>query len=151
MTQFLRKQKRSISILGACLCVLVIAAVVMPAEASAAIKIFGTNIECDPAKAPASGGCGFAHFIEVIRATINFLMRVAIPLAAVFIAWGGIIIMSAAGSTEKVAQGKKIITAAIVGIVILLGAWLVIATLYVLLPVGGVGNDIKNTLFQGRI
>jgi len=64
------------------------------------------------------------------------------------IAWGGIVIMTAGGSigTEKspsrVSKGKKIITTAVIGIAIALGAWLVINAIFLALT----GSDVDSTL-----
>lgn len=107
---------------------------------------------CDPT-VPAGSvingqqGCGLVHFIATIRIVINYLVVIALPLVAAFIVWGGIVIMSAAGSTERVAQGKKTITAAIIGLIILLSAWLIISLLYQVLPLGDVGDAIRQALF----
>lgn len=91
-----------------------------------AIEILGTEIPCDPAQPPNQGGCGIDDFILLVKVVIGFLQVIIIPLAVGFIVWGGFVIMTAGGSEERVKQGKKIITAAVIGIVISLGAYLLI-------------------------
>ncbi|MEK9186221.1 MAG: hypothetical protein AAB885_01400 [Patescibacteria group bacterium] len=73
--------------------------------------------------------CQFCHFAELIGRVINFGLKLVIPIGVVFIAWGGLEILTAAGSTEKAKKGKDILTAAVIGIVIALTAWLLLSTL----------------------
>ncbi len=81
-------------------------------------------------------GCQFCDLIILIGNVINFaLYNIAIPLVVVFIVWGGLTIMTAGDSTEKVSQGRKMIQSAIVGVLIALGAWMIINM--VLSAVGG--------------
>ncbi len=83
--------------------------------------------------------CQFCDLAELIGRVINFALKyLAIPLAAVFIAWGGLMILIAGGSTEKAAQGRKIIESAVIGVVIALIAWLFIVQLLSILTGGGV-------------
>ena len=53
---------------------------------------------------------------------------IAIPLGVLFVAYGGFVIMTAGGSEEKVKKGKQVITAAVIGIAIAFGSWLIIFT-----------------------
>lgn len=103
--------------------------------------ILGKNIGCDPAappggKSPTTGlpGCGIPHFITLVQVVIGFLQIIIIPLAGGFIAYGGFVILTAGGSEERVKQGKKIITAAVIGIVISLGAYIIITALNFIIP-----------------
>jgi len=71
--------------------------------------------------------CKFCHLITLVGNVINFaLYNIAIPLVVVFIVWGGLTIMTAGDSTEKVGQGRKMIQSAIIGVFIALGAWMII-------------------------
>jgi hypothetical protein len=122
----------------------------VPALAQAAITLFGETIDCEPKLPASSGGCGFLHFIQLIRAVIGFLVKLAIPLSAVFVVYGGFVIMSAGGSPEKVGQGRKIITAALVGVAILFSSWLLLFTIFqILSPVSSpVLIQIRQALFN---
>ena len=89
--------------------------------------------DCDPSLAPSQGGCGIPQFIQLLKNIIDFLTIIVFPIGAGVIIWGGITIMIAGGSTERVAKGRKIIWAAVIGIAIALGAWLIINAIYLLL------------------
>ena len=70
--------------------------------------------------------------MEAINALFNNLLTiffsVAVAAAAVFLAWGGFIYMSAAGNPRQMESGKSAIVNAIVGLAIVFSAR-VIATM----------------------
>lgn len=85
--------------------------------------------------------CTWCHLMQLFKNVINFLMYIAFPLAAVMIVVGGIMIMTAGGSTERVAKGKEIVTAAVIGLLIALLSWLIIDTIIGIIAVGW--NNLK--------
>ncbi|MDP3901413.1 MAG: hypothetical protein Q8Q37_00345 [bacterium] len=102
---------------------LLISCVLLASQAQA-VTLFG--VTCEPSAGPDSGGCGLPELIQMLAGIIEFMQVIIIPIAVGFIIWGGIVIMTAGGSEEKVKQGKKIITSAVVGVAISLGAYLII-------------------------
>ena len=76
----------------------------------------------------APGKCTWCDLMQLIKNVIDFLMYLVIPLSVIMIVIGGIIIMTAAGSTQRVSQGKEIATAALVGLLIALLSWIIIDT-----------------------
>ena len=93
-------------------------------------------------------GCGIDDFILMLKNIINFLTIIVFPIGAGVIIWGGIVIMTAGGSTERASKGRKIITTAVIGIAIALGAWLIINAIYLALTGRGVEQQphIQQTL-----
>jgi len=86
-----------------------------------ALTILGIDLKCEPEKSPRDGGCGINHFAILLQKAINFLtISIALPIGVLMFVWAGFVIMTAGGSREKVAKGKKIINVAIMGIVIVL-------------------------------
>ena len=79
------------------------------------------------------GGCDLCDAIKVAQNIIQMLFELAIPLAVAMIAWGAFVFMTAAGSEERVKQGRKIMTSAVIGLAIVLGAWIIINVLLHLL------------------
>ncbi|MCL5004630.1 MAG: pilin [Patescibacteria group bacterium] len=99
-----------------------------------------TTVNVQAALVPCGPGvgkpCEFCDLITLVNNVINFaLYDIAIPLIVVMIVWGGFVIMTAGDSTEKVSQGRKIIQSAIIGVLIALGAWMIINM--VLSAIGG--------------
>jgi hypothetical protein len=73
--------------------------------------------------------CTWCDLMQLIKNVIDFLMYLVIPLSVIMIVIGGIIIMTAAGSTQRVSQGKEIVTAALIGLLIALLSWIIIDTI----------------------
>jgi len=82
---------------------------------------------------PCSGtDCTFNCFVKMFHDVLyNFiLLKVVIPLVVIMIVWGGFMLMFSAGDPNKAQTGKKIITSAIVGAVIVFCGWLIINLLF---------------------
>jgi len=74
--------------------------------------------------------CTLCDIFVMAKNIIKFLMDLIIVIAPIFVVIGGIIILTAGIKPDQVALGKKIITSALVGIVIALLAWVVLGTLF---------------------
>lgn len=83
--------------------------------------------------------CTWCHLMQLITNVISFLIYIVIPLATVMIVVGGIFIMTAGGSTERVSKGREIVTAAITGLIIALLSWLIIDTIIKIIAGGSFG------------
>ena len=84
------------------------------------------------------GPCGFCDALKVVKNIITFLFEIAIPIAVVMIVYGAIRMMLAGGSSENVSASRKIMTNAFMGLVIALGAWIIVNTILHILSPGGV-------------
>ncbi len=56
---------------------------------------------------------------------LNITTGVAVAVAACFLAWGAIVYMTAGGSPRQMESGKQAITNAIIGLVIVLSAFVI--------------------------
>ena len=73
--------------------------------------------------------CKVKDLTDTIINLINFmLVDLAIPVAVLFILWGGFLLMTAGGSPGQIERGRKAITAAVVGILIVLVSFVAINT-----------------------
>ena len=98
-------------------------------------------VPCGPGVA-GNETCDFCDLLKLVEIIIDFsLYKIAIPLVVVFVIYGGFMIMTAGSSSERVSQGKKIIQAAVIGILIALLAWLLIDTI---LKVVATGDGMPN-------
>lgn len=81
---------------------------------------------------PCSGtDCTEANFYELIVNVIEFAIKfLAFPLVVLFFLIGGFILLTSGGSPTRVEQGKKAITGAVVGLVIVLTSVVVIHTFF---------------------
>ncbi len=113
-----------------------------PVTSGRTLHLLGIDLGCYPELPPddsQGNGCGLDDFITLLRRIINYLTVIVFPLAAAMLVWGGLVIMTAAGSTERVGKGKQIITTALIGVAIALGSWLIINAIYLAL----VGKSVK--------
>ncbi len=79
--------------------------------------------------------CDIAAFITWIKELINTLLIIVIPIGIIFIIYGAFVIMTAGGSEDKAKKGKDIITAAVIGVAVSFGAWLIVTTIKQILGV----------------
>lgn len=68
-------------------------------------------------------GLGNATPEEVVVSIINWVLGILALIAVIMILIGGFKWMTAAGNEEKVESAKKLLVAAIIGLVIILAAW----------------------------
>lgn len=98
-----------------------------------ALPAFAQNLKpnCDPTLPPSQpGSCDVSAAVTFLKRIIDFMLTYTlIPLAALFIVYGGFVILTSAGSEQKFAEGKKIITAAVIGVAIALGSYLIVNTI----------------------
>lgn len=93
---------------------------------------------CDPLLPPNSvtgTPCGIPKFFELLRNIITWLTIIATPVGVVLISYGAFLIMIAGGRPGMHEQGKRIIEAAVVGLIITFCAWLIIYLVYTWLQV----------------
>lgn len=76
--------------------------------------------------------CTLCHILVIIQKIINFFVGptgIVYALAILLIAYGGFRYLIAGGSEAKLTQAKEIITAAVVGLLIGLGSYLIVGTI----------------------
>jgi len=75
--------------------------------------------------------CTFCDFIQLGQNVINFLTQnIAFPLAVAFIIYGGIMMMVNSGNPGKLKENLGIIWSAVIGIAIMLSAWVILNTFF---------------------
>jgi len=95
-----------------------------------------------------AGPCDFCDALIVTKNAITFLFEIAVPITVAMIAYGAIRMMIAAGNEEQVKNARQIMTSAVVGLVIVLAAWIIVNTILHLLakdPTVAVWNEITCT------
>ncbi|MBI2888933.1 MAG: hypothetical protein HYY10_03350 [Candidatus Liptonbacteria bacterium] len=122
--------------------ILILGAAVLPSVASAqqaSFPYWGTN----PSLLPCTGlKCvDLCQLLLLFQHLIYFGMTIAVLFVApILILWGAFLIIISGGSAERVSKGKTVLTSTIVGIVITLGAFLIVSTFLWLL-----GNPASGT------
>lgn len=72
--------------------------------------------------------CTYCDLFVLIQSVIKFAFSFSLVLGTIFIIVGGFKILTAGESPSRVDEGKSTIIAAVVGIAIALGAWLIVDT-----------------------
>lgn len=83
--------------------------------------------------------CRFCHLFQLVKNIIDWLVRISFTLAIIFIVWGGFKIIFAGANPGLVSSGRQTIIRAVVGLVILLCAWLIVDTVLKVLTGGAWG------------
>ncbi|MFA5129200.1 MAG: pilin [Patescibacteria group bacterium] len=73
-----------------------------------------------------SGNCGFNDFILLGINLTKLILGMVGSLALLFFIYGGVVFLIAGGKSEMIDKGKKIITNAVIGVAIVLGAWIIV-------------------------
>jgi len=120
---------------------ILLALMLMPASvfAHTDFPYWGPIVHCGSIYPP--GPC--ISFCELVHTGQNFIQLlltvavfVALPLSILF---GGFLIMTAGGSTERVGRGKKVITGVLTGLALTIGSYLIVST--VLFALGALTSD----------
>jgi hypothetical protein len=70
--------------------------------------------------------CGFGGVLAIIQNIVNFIISLSILFATIIIAWAGGLYMLSATNPESRSQANKMLINAVVGICIVLSAWLIV-------------------------
>jgi len=84
--------------------------------------------------------CNAYDIIQLVVNLTRWLWYMSIPVAGALFLYAGYLIMTAAGDEGQVGQGKKIITAAVVGFIIVMTSWLMVRTIFYILAPGYTGG-----------
>ncbi|MBU1015160.1 hypothetical protein KKI17_01830 [Patescibacteria group bacterium] len=84
----------------------------------------------------AGDACQLCDIFVLFQRLFNFLLVPILPVLATALAlYGGFLLLTAGGNPSQVTQAKGVLFAVVVGIVIVLGAWVLINTLMTVLGV----------------
>ncbi len=108
--------------------------------------VTGQNPDAGPLNKDGTQACGFKQFMELLNRIINFLIFLVAPIIAVcVILYAGFLILTSGGSTEKVSQARGLMTKMVIGLVIAMGAWLLVKSILVAL---GVDTTVFPVFYQ---
>ena len=76
---------------------------------------------------PLNGSLGSADLRATVISIISWALGLLALIAVVLVIYGGFVWMTAAGNEENVEKAKKIISAAVIGLIIILLAWAIVS------------------------
>lgn len=96
--------------------------------------------------------CTCADLTTVAQNVINLSIFVAVFLSAILFAWAGWKMISgrSIGSGEAVGQAKEILWNVVIGLVIIIAAWLIVDTIVKTITASGTVKGIWNTICPSR-
>ena len=78
--------------------------------------------------------CDLIHtFFHVLMFGMSLTLYIAAPL---LFAWGGVLILISAGNSGKISEARKILTGTVIGVLIILSAFLIVKTFILALDLG---------------
>lgn len=120
---------------------LVFSLAALPALAQTPVQPFGNNTLQESVNT--NLGLGNRDPREIAASVINVLMGFLGIIAVVIILIGGFKWMTAGGGEDKIAEAKKLMTAGVIGLVIILAAWgITVFVLNALLSATGAQTNI---------
>ncbi len=87
---------------------------------------------CEGPIVPCGGDnpCQFCHIFVLITNIVNYVLTCLVPIiAGLMIIIGGLYLLAAGASPETLGKAKSVITAAVIGLVIIFLAWVFLNTL----------------------
>lgn len=102
---------------------LIVSAITVMMLALPVVALAQVNINTIPG---ATFGLGTADLQSTVVKIIQWVLGFLGLIAVIMILYGGFIWMTAGGNEDKVATAKKIISAAVVGLIVVLVAWAIV-------------------------
>jgi hypothetical protein len=85
--------------------------------------------------------CRIGHFFILLNNIYTFAWKyIATPLAILMLAIGGVMILISAGNPQLASKGKELIKWAIIGLVLVFGAWVIINFILTALGYKNIGS-----------
>ncbi len=88
--------------------------------------------------------CGFSDAIRLIQRVIEYIFILVLPIMAIMFAYAGYLYLTSGGSKTKRDAAKKAMTNSIIGVVVIMAAWLIVKTIVV-----AVGVDVQQATEDG--
>ena len=99
------------------------------------LSFAGGLIPCDGSTA---SPCDFNALMKLIDNVIQFILfKLALPVAALMFFYAGFKLVTSGGSTEARGKAKSIFTSTVFGLVIAVGAWIIVKTILTILGYDG--------------
>jgi hypothetical protein len=99
---------------------------------------FAQIVPCD------GPNCDWNALIKLGQNILNFMVTISVFVAAIMFAYAGWLFFSDSGNASNIEKGKKIFGAIVIGLIIVLIAWLVIDTLLQTLTGRGLDERSQN-------
>ena len=100
-----------------------------------------------PCGGPNEPECTPCDLLVLAQNVIHYALKIAVAVCIVLIIYGGFRWIFAFGDSNNIAAGQKVIFSALIGLVIILAAWLIVNTVFWLIAYMG-GEDYTGTWWR---
>lgn len=100
-----------------------------------------------PCGGPGESACNACHLLILVQNVLEVALRMAFLIIIGFIVYGGFRWIFSLGKEENLKAGQQIITNAIIGLIIILTAWIIVNTVFWTIKQMG-GDDYTGTWFH---
>lgn len=130
----------------------------------APIAAFAEDAKCDLSNYKAPGGlladithkectacgqCDIADFFIVGNTIVKLLLGLSGSVMLLMVVYGGFLWLSSSGNSSQVEKGKKVVTGALIGLIIVFGAYTAVQFILGALGLGGASvDDLFSRPFQ---
>ena len=91
--------------------------------------VFGADVVFAQGLVQCTDNCGFYDLIRLAENIIRFLIVIVAPIAAIAFAYAGFLMFTSRGNEQQVTKAKEVFWYVLIGIVVVLGAFLMIKIL----------------------
>jgi hypothetical protein len=118
-----------------------------PPELRGGLVPCGKNCDDPCTKSCECCPCTLCHLFVLFKRIVDFLtLNIIFPLAVLMIVVGGVMFLTAGGDPGRISGAKKILTATVTGLVIILLTWLIVDTIITFLTPAGSPFQAWNTI-----
>jgi len=96
------------------------------------------------------GSCNLNSVFKLIVNIATVIVALTGSAALLMFAYGGAMFILAAGQAERISKAKEILKMAIIGLIIILGSWLIVNAVILSLTEGQIGRLTPATIFGNR-
>jgi hypothetical protein len=93
------------------------------------------------------GNCELSDFTRILVNVAQWILGISGSLALLALVYGGVLFLISGGSSETVAKAKRIITGAVIGLIIVFASYTIIA--FILNALGIEENWFKGVIIPG--
>ena len=87
--------------------------------------------------------CNFNDAMSLVKRIIEYIFVLILPIAAIIFAYAGFLFLTSGGSADKRKAAKKAMTSVIIGIIVIMAAWIIVKTI-----VGDLGFNVEPEFSQ---
>ena len=92
-----------------------------------------------PCGGPGQESCSACHLVKLVSNLMEFFVYAAVVVATLMFTWAGIKYVTSGTKPDQISEAHKIFFNVLIGLVLVLGAWLIVDLILRVVP----GDDVK--------